>query len=120
MPGTSYAKTRFALWPGHDGIDTREDCNDKIRSHGKAARHQAREGLELETRLRKNRRLFGSADCRRHPRPDETDKTAGRECRRIVRAVEVGNCYAQRGADARHRDADAADPSPALSLLPHG
>jgi cyanate lyase len=29
---------------------------------------------ELETHLRKDRRLFGSADRRRHPRPDELTK----------------------------------------------
>ena len=35
------------------------------------------------------------------PRPDETDEAAGRECRRIVRAVEVRNRDAERDADAR-------------------
>ena len=86
--------------PGHDELE--ENPHETRRPHRKAARHQAREGLELEIHLREDRRLFRSADRRRHPRPDETDQAAGRECRRIVRAVEVRNRDAERDADARH------------------
>ncbi|KAH2811122.1 hypothetical protein KXV85_005325, partial [Aspergillus fumigatus] len=50
--------------------------------HREAARHQAREGVELEAHLREDRRLFGGADRRRDPRPDEADQAAGRQCRR--------------------------------------
>ena len=77
------------------------ETHETIRPHRKAARHQARERLELETHLRKDRRLFRGADRRRHPRPDEADQAAGRQCRRVVRAVQIGNRDAQRGADAR-------------------
>src|SRR6202011_6050325 len=87
----------------------RETTYETIRPHRKAARHQAREGLELEAHMRKDRRLFRSFDRRRHPRPDEADKTASRECRRAVRANQIRNRDAERGADARH--ADAADRS---------
>src|ERR1700704_868588 len=97
------------------GFKARETTHETIRPHRKAARHQAREGLELETHLRKDRRLFRSADHRRHPRPDEADKAAGRECRRAVWAVQIRDRNAQRSADARH--ADAADRPPDLSLL---
>src|SRR5947199_9872014 len=91
--------------PGMTGAKG-ETIHETRRPHRKAARHQAREGLELETYLRKDRRLLGSADNRRHSRPDETDKTAGRECRRAVRAFEIGSSDAERGTDARHRHAD--------------
>ena len=82
--------------------DSKGEPHETRRPHRKAARHQAREGLELETYLRKDRRLFGGADRRRHSRPDETDEAAGRQCRRTVRAVEIRNRDAQRNADARH------------------
>src|SRR4051794_19452479 len=95
----------------------RETPHETRRPHRKAARHQAREGLELETYLRRDRRLLGGADRRRGSRPDETDKIAGGQCRRAVRSVEIGDCNAERSADARHRHADAADRSPDLSLL---
>src|SRR5665213_3104497 len=95
-----------------------EKAYETIRPHGKAARYQARERLELETHLRTDRRLFRSPDRRRCPRPDEADQTAGRQCRRAVWVVEVGNRDAQRGADARH--ADAADRSLDLSFLRTG
>src|SRR5476651_872419 len=98
----------------------RETNHETIRPHGKAARHQAREGLELETYLRSDRRLLGSSDRRRHSRPDEADKTAGGECAGAVRAFEVRDRDAQRGADARRGHADAADRSPDLSLLRNG
>ncbi len=67
-----------------------------------------------------DRRLFEVLDRRRHPRPDEADQAAGRQCRRAVRPVEVRNRDAQRSADARHRHADAADRSPDLPLLRDG
>src|SRR5260221_11925510 len=102
------------------GFIARETTHETIRPHRKAARHQAREGLELETHLRKDRRLFRSADRRRPPRPDEADKTAGGECRRAVRAVQIGSSDAQRGADARRRQADAADRYTDLTLLATG
>ena len=41
-----------------------ETTHETRRPHRKAARHQAREGLELETYLREDRRLFGGADRR--------------------------------------------------------
>src|ERR1700694_500723 len=95
----------------------RETKHETIRPHRKAARHQARERLELETHLRKDRRLLGSADRRRHPRPDEIDETASGQRGRAVRTVQIGSGDAQRGADARRGYADAADRSPDLSLL---
>src|SRR5437763_16084690 len=101
MPGTRPGMTK-----------RRETTHETRRPHRKAARHQAREGLELETYLRKDRRLFRSADRRRDPWPDEADQTAGRQCRRIVRAFQVRGRDAERDADARH--ADAADRSPDL------
>src|SRR6202045_5360440 len=95
-----------------DGIEARETTHETIRPHRKAARYQARQRLELEIHLRKDRRLLRSADRRRHPRPDEIDKTAGRQCRRAVRAVEIRDRDAQRDADARRGYADAADRPP--------
>src|ERR1700738_4487844 len=62
--------------------EAREKPHETIRPHRKAARHQARERLELETYLRKDRRLFRSAGRRRHFWPDEADETAGGERRR--------------------------------------
>src|SRR6266576_6938161 len=106
MPGTS---------PGMTAV--KEARHETIRPHREAARHQAREGLELETYLRKDRRLFRSADRRRHPRPDEADQATGRQCRRAVRAVQIRSSDAQRGADARGGHTDAADRSLDLSLL---
>src|SRR5215475_10730950 len=72
--------------------------NETIRPHRKAARHQAREGLELEIHLREDRRLFGGADRRRDPRADEIDKTAGRECWRAFRPLQERNRDAERDA----------------------
>src|SRR5436305_1973417 len=83
----------------------RETTHEAIRPHRKAARHQARERLELETYLRKDRRLFRGADCGRHSGPDETDQTAGRERWRAVRPFQIRNRDAQRDADARHGNA---------------
>src|SRR3954471_4983182 len=97
---------------------TGDDTNEAIRPHRKAARHQARERLELEVHLRKARRLFRSADRRRRSWADEIDKTAGRERRRAVRPGEIRNRDAQRNADARH--GDATDRSPDLSFLRAG
>src|SRR5262249_36083130 len=65
--------------------------HEAIRSHREAARYQAREGMDLEIHLRADRRLLRGFDCRRNPRPDETHQTAGCECRRVVRVVEVRN-----------------------------
>src|SRR6267378_4456372 len=78
-PQTSLRSLRKCrlLWPGMTGL--RETRHETRRPHRKAARHQAREGLELETHLREDRRLFRGADRRRHPRPDETDEAAGGE-----------------------------------------
>src|SRR3982074_1104867 len=79
----------------------RETAYETIRPHRKAARHQARQRLELETYLRKDRRLLRGPDRRRHPRPDEIDKTASRECRRAVRSHQIRDRDAERDADAR-------------------
>src|SRR5260370_21942495 len=106
MPGTSPAMT-----------SVRDTTHETIRPHRKAARHQARERLELETHLRKDRRLLRGPDRRRHSRPNEIDKTAGRQCRRAVWAVQIRDRDAERDADARRGHADAADRSPDLSLL---
>src|ERR1700730_9870137 len=106
MPGTRPGMT-----------SARETNHETIRPHRKAARHQAREGLELEPHLREDRRLFRSPDRRRHPRPDEADKTASGECRRAVRAVQGRDRDAQRGADAWRGPPDAADRALDLSLL---
>src|ERR1700687_132004 len=84
MPGTRPGMT-----------SARETTHEAIRPHRKAARHQARQWLELETHLRKDRRLLRSADRRRHPWPDEIDKTASGECRRTVRAVQIRDCDAE-------------------------
>src|SRR5258707_11926783 len=92
-------------------MSVRETTHETIRPHRKAARHQARERLELEAHLRKNRWLLRSPDRRRHPWPDEIDKTAGRECRRAVWVVQIRDRDAQRDADARRGHADAADRS---------
>src|ERR1700738_231573 len=100
MPGTRPGMT-----------SQREKPHETIRPHRKAARHQARERLELETYLRKDRRLFRSADRRRHSRPDEADETAGGDRRRAVRPDKVRARDAERGADARRGHADAADRS---------
>src|SRR5437868_1817560 len=54
----------------------RETTHEAIRPHRKAARHQARERLELETYLRKDWRLLRSADRRRDPGTNEADKAA--------------------------------------------
>src|SRR5882724_6734477 len=104
MPGTS---------PGMTSAE--ETTHETIRPHRKAARHQAREGLELETYLRTDRRLFRNTDRRGRPRPAETDQAAGGQRRRAVRSCQARNRYAERDADARH--ADAADRSPDLSIL---
>src|SRR5260370_16271112 len=100
-----------------DLTSKRETTHETIRPHRKAARHQAREGLELEAYLRKDRRLFRSADRRRHARPDEIDKTAGSERRRTVRLKQIRDRDAERDADARRGHPDPADPSAHLSLL---
>src|ERR1700693_3488914 len=100
----------------------RDECkgetHEAIRPHREAARHQAREGLELETHLRKHRRLFRSADRRRNSWSDEIDETAGSERRRVVRVIQIRNRDAQRDADAWH--SDAADRPPDLPLLRTG
>src|SRR6266852_6190817 len=106
MPGTSPAMT-----------SVRETTHETIRPHRKAARHQARERLELETHLREDRRLFRGADRRRDSGPDETDEAAGGERGRIVRPLQVRDRDAQRDADARRGHSDAADRSLDLSLL---
>src|ERR1700720_1776560 len=106
MPGTSPGTT-----------SARETTYETIRPHRKAARHQARERLELETHLRKDRRLLRSPDRRRHPRPDEIDKAAGRQCRRTVRANQIPERDAERRDEARRGHADATDRSPDLSVL---
>src|SRR5712664_2928729 len=98
MPGTS-----------SDMTSARETTHETIRPHRKAARHQARERLELETHLREDRRLLRSPDRRRHPRPDEIDKTASRERRRAVWVVQIRDRDAEPDADARRGHADAAD-----------
>src|SRR4030081_4093290 len=104
MPGGTYKLrslrkadyyARAARW------NVRETTYETIRPHRKAARHQARQRLELEIYLRKDRRLLRGPDRRRRPWPDETDKTASRQRRRVVRALQVGNRDAQRDADAR-------------------
>src|SRR6266516_7348921 len=98
MPGMVDRFTQSApgglLRPGMTS-STKETTHETIRPHRKAARHQARKRLELEIHLRKDRRLLRSPDRRRHPRPDEIDKTASRQCRRAVRAVQI------RGRDAQ-------------------
>src|ERR1700730_8360635 len=104
-------------WESPGMTSARETTYETIRPHRKAARHQARERLELEIHLRTDRRLFRSPDRRRHSRPDEADKTASRERRRAVRAKQIRNRDAERGADARAGHADAADRSFDLSLL---
>src|SRR3981081_294241 len=108
MPGTSPRMTRSNI---------REKTYETIRPHREAARHQAGQRLELEIYLRKDRRLLRGPDRRRHPWPDEIDKTASRERRRVVRTVQVGNRDAQRDSDARRGHANAADRSLDLSLL---
>src|SRR3982074_1900493 len=106
MPGTSPGMT-----------SARETTYETIRPHRKAARHQTRERLELETHLRKDRRLFRGADRRRHSPPDEIDKTTGSQCGRAVRAVQTRDRDAERGADARRGHPDAADRPPDLPIL---
>src|ERR1700680_761062 len=83
------------LVPAMTRSKVRETTHETIRPHRKAARHQARQRLELEIHLRKDRRLFRSPDRRRHPRPDEIDETASRQCRRAVRAVQIRDRDAQ-------------------------
>src|SRR5882762_8392902 len=102
------------------GFIARETTHETIRPHRKAARHQAREGLELETHLRKDRRLFRSADRWRGARPDEADQTASRQCAGAVRPVKVRDGHAQRSPDAWHWHADAANRSLDLSFLRNG
>src|SRR5689334_9724218 len=66
--------------------ETRDDIgNDASRAHRKAARHQARKRLELETYLRRDRRHVAGARYRSHSRPDEIDQAAGSQGRRTVR-----------------------------------
>ena len=64
------------------------DDHETRRPHRKAPRHQAREGLDLETHLRADRRHVAGADHRRAARPAEADQAAGREGRQAVRPVE--------------------------------
>src|ERR1700746_2239081 len=59
------------------GRTKKGDPHEAIRPHRKAARHQARKGLDLETHLRTDRRLFPSADRGRCPRADEAEHAAG-------------------------------------------
>src|SRR5215471_5862209 len=91
--------------------------HETIRPHREAAGHQAREGLELETYLREDRRLFRGADRRRDSWPDEIDQAAGGQCRRAVRPLQVRNRDVERDADAGRGHPDAADRSADLSLL---
>src|SRR5579872_7636587 len=98
---------------GHHPIE--EIKHETIRPHRKAARHQARERLELEIYLRKDRWQFRGADRRCLSWPDEADQAAGCERRRAVRTFKVRDRDAQRGADARF--ADAADRSLDLPVL---
>src|SRR5215472_12505340 len=55
--------------------------HDTCRSHGKDSRHQAREGMELETYPRKDRRHLAGAAGGRAARPDEAHQAAGRQRR---------------------------------------
>src|SRR5436190_17984363 len=106
---------RAALLRGHYNV--RETTHETIRPHRQAARYQAREGLELEAYLRKDRRLFRSADRWRDPRSDEADQAAGRQRRRIVWAVQIRSRDAERDADARRGHHHAAERSSDLSIL---
>src|SRR6516164_1930128 len=89
--------------------------NDASRAHRKAARHQARKWLELETYLRRDRRHVASAHYGRHSWPNETNQAAGGQGCRIVRLEQDRAGAAQRGSASRF--ADAADRSVDLSLL---
>ena len=51
-----------------------EDDHETRRPHRKASRHQAREGLDLETHLRADRRHVAGDDHRRAARPAEADQ----------------------------------------------
>src|SRR5215469_10994146 len=89
--------------------------NDASRAHRKAARHQARKWLELETYLRRDRRHVARAHYWRHSWPNETNQAAGGQGCRIVRLEQDRAGAAQRGSASRF--ADAADRSVDLSLL---
>src|SRR5277367_4168366 len=89
--------------------DERGANDEARRPDGKDSRHEAREGLELETHLRRDRRHGADVDRRRAARPDELvrplahkaaelfalstrkkrcstkSRIAGRRCRRQIR-----------------------------------
>src|SRR5215469_12004447 len=72
-----------------------EATHEALRSHRKAARHQTREGLELDVHLRADRRYVAGDDHRRDPRPPEADETAGLRRCEVVRLEQIRGGAAQ-------------------------
>src|SRR5207302_5693373 len=117
-PGMPVARVRrsFApiIWK------QKETIHATHRPHRKDPRHQAREGLELEVHLRRDRRLFPDADHRGAARPDEADEAAGAIRRKAVRLEQSRGGDAQRSAVPRLAARSRADRSADLSLLRAG
>src|ERR1700687_5050207 len=95
----------------------RESAMTRAELTEKISLPQAREGLELEIHLRKDRRLFRGADRRRLPWPDEAHQAPGRQGPGVVRAEQGRDRDAQRSSDAGRRRADATHRSADLPLL---
>src|SRR5215469_723104 len=95
------------------------DChdigNDASRAHWKAAWHQTRKRLDLETYLRRDWRDVAGPHYRGHSWPDEAHQAASGESRRIVRLEQDRTSITQR--DSQPRLANAADRSADLPFL---
>src|ERR1700693_2525033 len=76
MPVARGAAIVRTIFLGREGDDDATRGADR-----KDPRHQAREGLELEIHLRRDRRIFSDADHRGAARSDEADEAAGAICR---------------------------------------
>src|SRR3954471_21730197 len=77
----------------------RRKAHEPRRTHREAPRHQAREGLDLETHMRRDRRHVARDGAGRRARPAEEDKADGGRSRKAVRPVEGRRGAAQRGPD---------------------
>ena len=82
---------------------SRENHHETRRPHREAARHQAREGLDLEAHLRADRRHVAGDDHRRAARQPQADQAAGRRRRQAVRPHQGRAGDAQRGAECAAR-----------------
>src|ERR1700693_6419755 len=96
MPVARGAAIVRAIFLGREGDDDATRGADR-----KDPGHQAREGLELEIYLRRDRRILPDADHRGAARPDEADEAAGAIGGKAVRPEQSRGGDAQRGAVPR-------------------